>query len=152
MQARPHRFNACYFLFARALWVQLQTILSAIGYQPNRPFDVVSVQEEILHLVWDRKFFTLTKPLARIDRSRWLLDKFDFTSEHIFGPLNATRAFDALGGARSVALAHLMGYIQSGGIPGLDTDSAISLAIENARHVFPALTVISPPPSPSGGR
>jgi hypothetical protein len=133
-------------LFARALWVQLQAILSAIGYQPNRDFDVANVKEEILELVWDRKFYTLEFPLGPIDRSRWLLANYDFTSEHILGPLAATRTYDSLGGARMITLVHLFGYIESGGKAGLGTDDAIAYAIENAGHVFPALTVISPPP------
>ena len=125
--------------------MQLQTIMTALGYPPNRPFDVATAQADILGLVWDRQLRALRHPLAPIDRSRWLNDAFNFSDEHILGPLNASRNFDALGGARVVALAHLIGYIESGGAAGLGTDEAMSLAIVNAGHVYPALNVTSPP-------
>jgi len=129
--------------------VQLQTILTELGFQANRPFDVRLVKDEILSFVWDRKFHTLGYPLSRIDRAPWLRANYDFSSEHIFGPLAASRNFDALGGSRMVVLAHLIAYVESGGTAGLDTETAIALAIENAQHVIPAFTVISSPPPAS---
>ena len=137
------------FFSHSALWVQLQTILSELGYQPNRLFDVGTVAAEILTFVWDRKFYALPYPLGRIDRAPWLQPNYDFSSEHILGRHADTRSFDALGGSRMVALAHLVAFVESGGTAGLDTETAIALAIENAQHVFPAFTVIFPPP-PSG--
>ena len=137
------------FFSHSALWVQLQTILSEVGYQPNRPFDVGTVKEEILTFAWDRKLYALLYPLGRIDRAPWLQPNYDFSSEYILGSHAATRNFDALGGSRMDVLAHLVAYVESGGTAGLDTETAIALAIENAQHVFPAFTVIFPPP-PSG--
>jgi hypothetical protein len=129
--------------------VQLQTILTELGYQANRPFDVRLVKDEILSFVWDRKFHTLGYPLSRIDRAPWLRPNYDFSSEHIFGRHAASRNFDALGGSRMDVLAHLIAYVESGGTAGLDTEVAIALAIENAQHVIPAFTVISSPPPAS---
>ena len=137
------------FFSHSALWVQLQRILSEVGYQPNRPFDVGTVKEEILTFAWDRKLYALPYPLGRIDRAPWLQPNYDFSSEHILGRHADSRSFDALGGSRMVALAHLVAFVESGGTAGLDTETAIALAIENAQHVFPAFTVIFPPP-PSG--
>ena len=149
--APAHHFRACLF-FSRALWVQLQTILTELGFQANRPFDVRLVKDEILSFVWDRKFHTLGYPLSRIDRAPWLRSNYDFSSEHIFGPHAASRNFDALGGSRMDVLAHLIAYVESGGTAGLDTEEAIALAIQNAEHVFPAFTVISSPSPCLGGR
>ena len=145
--APAHHFRACLF-FSRALWVQLQKILNELGYQPSRPFDVSDVAEEILSFAWDRKFYTLKFPLARIDRAPWLRPNYDFSSEHIFGS-RASRNFDALSGSRMDVLAHLIAYVESGGTAGLGTEEAIALAIQNAEHVFPAFTVISSPPPAS---
>ena len=145
--APAHHFRACLF-FSRALWVQLQKILSALGYQPSRPFDVTKVAEEILSFVWDRRFHTLEHPLARIDREPWLRPNYDFSIEHILGS-RASRNYDALFGARMDVLAHLFAYVVSGGTAGLDTEAAIALAIQNAQDVVPAFTVISSPPPAS---
>ena len=145
----PAPRSARAFFSHGALRVQLQTILTELGYQPNRLFDVGTVAAEILTFVWDRKFYALRHPLGRIDRAPWLQPNYDFSSEYILGSHAATRNFDALGGSRMDVLAHLVAYVESGGTAGLDTETAIALAIENAQHVFPAFTVIFPPP-PSG--
>ncbi len=145
--APAHHFRACLF-FSRALWVQLQKILNALGYQPSRPFDVSTVLDEILDFVWDRKFYTLEYPLGRIDRAPWLRPNYDFSTEHILGS-RASRNFDSLSGSRMDVLAHLFAYVVSGGTAGLDTEAAIALAIQNAQDVVPAFTVISSPPPAS---